>query len=92
MGVLQLATDEKASRAALGALDDLLTDAIRWCASTAPRHWEALPRRGPLANRMLRLLSDPDPEVVRAAVRAVRRWNEREGTNFLFVPILICAA
>ena len=45
-----------------------------------------------LANWMLRLLSDPDPEVVRAAVRAVRRWNEREGTNFLFVPILICCA
>ena len=43
----------------------------------------------PLANRMLRLLTDPEPEVVRAAVRAVRRWNEREGTTFLFVPILI---
>jgi hypothetical protein len=38
---------------------------------------------------MLRLLNDPDPDVVRAAIRAVRRWNEREGTSFLFVPILI---
>ena len=89
VGVLQLATDEQASRARPArALDDLLTDAIQWCANWRPDA-QGSPS-GPLANRMLRLLSDPDPEVVRAAVRAVRRWNEREGTNFLFVPILIC--
>ncbi|HEX2464302.1 MAG TPA: HEAT repeat domain-containing protein [Thermoanaerobaculia bacterium] len=108
VGVLQLAQDEKASRAALGALDDLLTDSdpvvrqhgaqtLGGSPSEPPPPQPGMgqppppqPEMGqPLANRMLRLLSDPDPEVVRAAVRAVRRWNERDGTNFLFVPILI---
>ena len=105
--MLQLATDASASRAALGALDDLLTDAdpavrqqgaqtLGGAPSGPPRPnrgWASPPPQPgmgqPLANRMLRVLSDPDPEVVRAAVRAMRRWNERDGTNFLFVPILI---
>ena len=96
VGVLQLSSDDAASRAALDALDDLLTDADpavrQQGAQTLGGAPSGPPPPGmgqPLTNRMLRLLSDPDPEVLRAAVRAVRRWNERDGTNFLFVPILI---
>jgi AAA family ATP:ADP antiporter len=98
VGVLQLAGDSDAGEAALKTLDDLLTDADPEVRQQGAQTLGGVPSGPlplqpgmghPLANRMLRLLSDPEPEVVRAAVRAIRRWNERDGTNFVFVPILI---
>ena len=87
VGLLQLG-DEAASPPALAALDDLLTDEDPAVRQEAAQTLAGAPS-APFANRMLRLLNDLEPEVVRSAIRAVRRWNERDGTSFLFVPILI---
>jgi len=88
VGVLQLAADEDARRPARAALDRMLVDADPAVRREGARALGGTPGTT-LHNRMLPLLSDPDPEVVRAAVRSVRRWTERDGVIFLFVPILV---
>jgi AAA family ATP:ADP antiporter len=88
VGVLQLVPEGPPADAAVSALDDLLTDADPTVRQQGAQALGGSPS-GSLTNRMLRVLSDPEPEVVRAAVRAVRRWNQRDGTHFMYVPILI---
>jgi ATP:ADP antiporter, AAA family len=88
VGILQLATDEAERRLARAAIDDLTTDADPGARREGARALGGAPSEGSV-NRLLPLLSDPDSEVVRAAVRAVRQWTDRDGTSFLFVPILV---
>jgi AAA family ATP:ADP antiporter len=88
VGVLQLAADEMPRRLARAALDDMTSDAAPAVRREAARALGGAPQED-LQNHMLRLLSDPDPDVVRAAVRGVAMWEERAGVNFVFVPILV---
>jgi HEAT repeat protein len=88
VGLLQAAADAAPDERAMTALDRLLGSEDPALRRQAAKALGEAPS-GPLVNRMLALLSDPEPEVVRAAVGSVRRWNEREGTQFVFVPTLI---
>jgi AAA family ATP:ADP antiporter len=87
VGVLQLGSDEPQRRPARAALDDMVSDADAAVRREAARALGASAATD-LETRLLRLLADPDLEVVRAAVRAAAQW-ERERINFLFVPVLV---
>jgi AAA family ATP:ADP antiporter len=88
VGVLQLAADDPSRRLARATLEDMLTDEDPLVRREAARALGGSPAAA-LETRMTALLKDPDPEVVRAAVRGVRTWAARDGVSFRFVPILI---
>ncbi|HSL19467.1 MAG TPA: Npt1/Npt2 family nucleotide transporter [Methylomirabilota bacterium] len=81
-------TDEDAARRADEALGRMLEDSDPAVRSEAARALGEVPEPHGRA-AMIQLLYDRDMEVVRQAIRAVRRRLDRNGANPLYVPTLI---
>ncbi len=69
-------------------LEDLISEAEAEARIEAARVIGALSEQR-FAGRLVLLLYDPEPEVVRAAIGAIRRRCERDGPNPLYLPTLI---
>lgn len=80
--------DEKLKRLAAAAIGELLADA------SAPVRAEAAKAIGEVGDplyveKLIELLADGDNQVIREAIRAVRRRIERDGRNVLYAPAII---